>query len=145
MRVIKQEHDTDCGIFCCAMLSNCQPSDAMKKLITLKKWPAAKRKNLRTSATDLSNLLEKLGVASRKARFKSWNLITKPAIVGVDEGSGNKYHWIVAVPWGNKMMIADPEYGEVYHLENYLDEYHPRKNKDIVICDIVINEFTIKP
>ena len=144
MQVIKQEHDTDCGIFCCAMLSNSEPSDAKKELITLKKWPA-KRKNLRTSATDLSNLLRELGVTCQKARFKSWDLITKPAIVGIDEGFENKYHWIVAVPWGNKMMIVDPEYGEVYYLENYPDEYHPRKNKDIVICDIVINEFTIRP
>lgn len=145
MYVIKQESKTDCAIACCAMISNRQYSAVKKNLFALKKWQA-KRKNLRTKTTDLLNLLNKLGVTARKERFKSWNSLNSPAIVGVNEEHGNKFHWVVAVPCGNKIIIADPEYGEVYDLNNCKkNDYRPRKNKDIVICNLSINEFTIRP
>ena len=130
------------------MLTGKRESDVKRRLFGQNKNWSANRKHLRTKAEDLSDLLGNIGIKSKLVRFNKWTQLEnrEPAIVGVNEYQRNKYHWVLAVRWNNKIMIVDPEYGEVYDLKNWKEDYCPRIDEEIVVCkNLLINEFRIKP
>lgn len=53
-----------------------------------------------------------MGLQSEVLRFKSWESISTPAIVGVKDGPESRYfHWVVWIPQSQSGVLIDPENG----------------------------------
>ncbi len=112
IRLIKQTDETGCGIACVAMITDRKYKEIKDLLMAQEGWKKPDRK-LYTRVNQLTQLLNNLGVSSKKKKSKSFEEISGVSIVGIDRQNGGYFHWVIVIKDSHRFIIIDPEYGEV--------------------------------
>ena len=121
IHLLRQEHDTGCGVACVAMCAGWSYEDAFQRFKRVLRWGERKR-SFYTQPSQLVRILdnEKIPYLSRKSG--EWADVDGTAIVGVNREKGY-WHWVVAVKDEQRFLILDPETGEIYRYTEWADHY----------------------
>lgn len=123
LKLIKQVHDTGCGIACVAMLKDQSYETVRAELRLIKEKMGEDPEELRTHAEHLMPLFQGFEYAPEPVEFEFADSIQGAAILAVAENgkkiNSKDYHWVVAFRINGCLWIADPALGELYRYENW--------------------------
>lgn len=108
-KFIAQQHPTECGAACVAMLAGTSLKEARKKL-----KPSAPTRSLRTDSAELRAALKAFGFKlGRETYSESWEALAKkttPLLVAVNYDSiRHIWHWCVYDPRAPGAPLYDPK------------------------------------
>lgn len=121
IHLVRQEHDTGCGIACVAMCAGWSYPEAFKKFKEILRWGDRKR-DFYTQPSHLEAVLDREKITYLSNRSRDWGQIEGTAIVGVNRDNGY-WHWVVVVKDDQRFFILDPETGEVYRYAEWPEDY----------------------